>query len=253
MDHYRNRVLSRMNIEGTFIGSLSTTSNKLKQTVSLNRRTVSNLDHEIYRFKREKEKNTVQIKREKEKFLAKQSRLLPSIPKHREDELLLRNTKPRPKSSTFLPASYAASPPLCKRSDKLQKARALTLDLNKNVQVVPLNFTTDTYQPSTHKRLGRRRSRSLSDLPPEKETPSTIHPPAHRFKKFHNIVALKRWRKIRQNLRYLINLELVTNFSFACEKLKDCRYIRHRPQQEQKCSQRCFCNTCSVRKTRFVH
>ena len=123
-----------MNIEGTFIGSLTTSSTKLKQTVSLNRRTVNHLDHEICRYKRETEKNTLQIRREKEKFLAKQSRLLPTIPKHyREDELLhrsttaLRSEKPRPKSTVHLPATRATpSPPLCRRVLNGNRTRAYT-------------------------------------------------------------------------------------------------------------------------------
>ena len=108
-----------MSLESAFIGSLSNASTKLKQTVHLNRRTTSNLDHEIHRFQREKDKNTHLISREREKFLQKQSRLLPTINKAREDELLLRvkgnhhRNQPRPKStsSLHLPTAINISPP----------------------------------------------------------------------------------------------------------------------------------------------
>ena len=291
-----SRRIAIMNIEGTFIGSLTTTSTKLKQTVSLNRRTISNLDHEIYRYKREKDKNTLQIKREKEKFLAKQSRLLPTIPIHyREDELLKRNNaasrtlKPRPKSTVYLPTTtratpspplcrrvvndktrgveYAPSPPLSKRSVAVrnensprgsrrfeyshsptlskrlighEEIRALPLDLNKCVQIIPLRQDDGALQ----KRTTKPRSRSFSDLPEKR--------------KEVEVIAIERWRKIRDNLQFLISLESMTNFSIACEKLQDCRYIRQTRLQmmsntSKQCKTRCYCNTCSVSRSRFVH
>ena len=290
-----------MNIEGTFIGSLTTSSTKLKQTVSLNRRTVNHLDHEICRYKRETEKNTLQIRREKEKFLAKQSRLLPTIPKHyREDELLhrsttaLRSEKPRPKSTVHLPATRATpSPPLCRRVLNGNRTRAYTpsppmsrrsvgiknerspprrgsrfeysqsptfsrrlighedirglpLDINKNVQVIPLK-----HDDGQTKRI---RSRSFSDLPEKRKE---VEEMKSNKRKSRNIIALERWRKIRDNLQLLISIESMTNFSIACEKLQDCRYIRQTKLQmmanTKHCATRCYCNTCSVRRSRFVH
>ena len=290
-----------MNIEGTFIGSLTTSSTKLKQTVSLNRRTVNHLDHEICRYKREKEKNTLQIRREKEKFLAKQSRLLPTIPKHkREDELLLRSNttsrteKPRPKSTVYLPTTrvtpspplcrrvvndnttrgYTPSPPLSRRSVGVKNERSsprrggrfeysqsptfsrrlighedirsLPLDINKNVQLIPLQ-----HEDGQTKRI---RSRSFSDLPEKRKE---VEESKTNKRKSHNFIAIERWRKIRDNLKLLINIEAMTNFSIACEKLQDCRYIRHTKFQMMSNTKhnktRCYCNTCSVSKSRFVH
>ena len=68
-----------MEVRSGFLGSLDLTSLKLKQTVNLNRRTVFGLDCKLTRFERERAKNTNSISREKEKFLEKQSRILPHI------------------------------------------------------------------------------------------------------------------------------------------------------------------------------
>jgi len=298
-----------MNLESAFIGSLNTTSTKLKQTVHLNRRTVSNLDHEIHRFQRQKDKNTHLISREREKFLLKQSRLLPTINKAREDELLLRvkvnhrsQQRPKSTSSLHLPTpinisppsnrkiqqqtSYAPSPPLSRKIQQHhytaspplyrkvqpiystsspplcrrvavpiggQKVRASTLI---EQSAIPLRNSEDT--ANVHKRITRTRSRSLSDLPPPQQRPGDAHQ-VRRTKRQSNPVALKRWTKIRRNLRYLINVELMGNFSLACERLQDCRYIRHTKRQQKDFivkrhgKSKCYCNTCTMNKTRFIH
>jgi len=277
-----------MNLESAFIGSLNTTSTKLKQTVHLNRRTVSNLDHEIHRFQRQKDKNTHLISREREKFLLKQSRLLPTIkkstsslhlptpinispPSNRKIQQQTSYAPSPPLSRKIQQHHYTASPPLYRKVQPIystsspplcrrvavpiggQKVRASTLI---EQSAIPLRNSEDT--ANVHKRITRTRSRSLSDLPPPQQRPGDAHQ-VRRTKRQSNPVALKRWTKIRRNLRYLINVELMGNFSLACERLQDCRYIRHTKRQQKDFivkrhgKSKCYCNTCTMNKTRFIH
>lgn len=263
---------------GGYIGSYDGGNNsiKLKQTVNLNRRTLSGLDNKLTRFNREKEKCTHLISREKEKFLEKQKRILPNIILT-DTTTLDNNAKQqnlRPQSCQVkLPRSAPLTPILMKDTkrehfsfhDFKGKIYGGESNFTSDVKILPRVSSDEKIEKPMIEKTGvhqqprfRRRSLSQPLMKRPQSVVNLITPDIERLRVGENSRSLTDLNTDGDHLDRSSNKqtnENGTRNSVAYEEVKGCRYLRRTKEQrnelETSHDRTCYCNSCSLTKIPF--
>lgn len=253
-----------MNGKNGFLGgTMDINSIKLKQTVNLNRRTLTGLDTKLTRFRREKEICTHFISREKEKFLEKQKRILPNITDDFPD-----NANLRPKSCQ---AKLQVKVKLVKGTPLIpivkQRENILFLNKSKATETYPAeNKPSADGEETTIDKVQKPRFRKRSFSQPLMKRPTTSLSMVHvKTKTSQSLVDLatsnsNSTRVMKQNEEKVNSKEHV-NRTLTYDEVKGCRYLRRTREQRNQFEtfhdKTCYCNSCTLTKMvsspKFTH
>ena len=221
-----------------FFGPLDQTT--LKIMTNSNKRSSSRMETTLSQYNRDKIRTYSTISRQQELFVEKQSRILPILYEENTNQKIGTS---RQKSATFTVL------PSCKHQDvRKQCRRRITIRDVRELAFENKHLDDKSRLCSPNTQTSRNRPRSW--------TPQNT---AFGVKNCRNDKAQIHWKKIKENLKYLIFLDKErkedqrrTQFSVSYNKLRQCRYLRYTKDQldeNEHCSTKtCFCNTCSISK-----